>query len=61
MIKRHCVRFMLGCSVFLLAGCGRSDAPRENAPPAGETPALKGPAQQITLHVEGMTERQGIT
>jgi hypothetical protein len=62
---------VLGCSVFLVCGCGGSE-PKEGTPPAKDvgdgTEKKKSPAKEvragprtITVHVPGMTERLGLT
>jgi hypothetical protein len=47
----------LGCSAFLMAGCGGSTTPEKGA--SVQTPAAT--SADVTLHVEGMTERQALT
>jgi hypothetical protein len=48
------VTWVLAAYVFWLSGCGRVVAPETNA-------ASSAHLQQITLHVPGMVDRQGIT
>ena len=69
MIKPFLVAFVLGCSALLLASCTAKNEPKENVPPAKDTPvAVETPApkesppekagpREVTLHVEGMSER----
>jgi hypothetical protein len=54
MFGRTGVAWVLAASAFWLSGCGRDPGPETNAaPPAG--------VRQITVHVPGMIDRQGIT
>jgi hypothetical protein len=53
MFRRRSVAFALAGSAFLLAACGGRSAPEKGGPTAA-------PAE-VTLHVAGMTERQGLT
>ena len=54
MLGRTGVTWVLAASAFWLSACGRLQEPETNAePPAG--------TRQITLHVPGMIDRQGIT
>ena len=54
MVGRTGVMWVLAASAFWLSACGRLQEPETNAAsPAG--------VQQITLHVPGMIDRQGIT
>jgi hypothetical protein len=60
MIRRTSMTLVLAGSAFLLAGCNR--AKEEGAAPAvtpEAAPVVQ--TQQVTLYVEGMTGRQGIT
>jgi hypothetical protein len=67
MIRQSFLTFVLGCSVLLLAGCTARDEPKGEVPPgkgvALETPAKKetSPAKadprEVTLHVDGMSDR----
>ena len=54
MFGRTGVTWVLAASTFWLSGCGRVRGPETNAAPSA-------PMQQITLHVPGMIDRQGIT
>jgi hypothetical protein len=54
MFRRTGVTWVLAASVFWLSACGRIPGPETNA-------ASSAPLQQITLHVPGMVDRQGIT
>jgi hypothetical protein len=48
------VTWLLAASAFCLSACGSATDPnKDTASPAA--------GQQITLHVPGMTDRQGIT
>jgi hypothetical protein len=58
MCNRVSLRTVLGCSAVLLAGCGAGTAPKEGGPPAG---AVATAAGDVTLHVEGMPRRLGLT
>jgi hypothetical protein len=54
MIGRTGVTWVLAASVLWLSGCGRVHEPGTNA-------ASSAGVQQITVHVPGMIDRQGIT
>ena len=54
MFGRMGVTWVLAASAFWLAGCARVHEPETEA-------ASAAGAQQITLHVPGMIDRQGIT
>ena len=54
MIGRMGVTCVLAASVFWLSGCGRVHEPGADA-------ASSAGGQQVTLHVPGMIDRQGIT
>ena len=54
MFGRTGVTLVLAASAFWLSGCGRVHGPETSA-------ASSGGVQQITLHVPGMIDRQGIT
>jgi ABC-type glycerol-3-phosphate transport system substrate-binding protein len=55
MFRRRSVAVALAGSAFLLAACGGRSAPEKGKPAAASAPA------EVTLHVDGMTERQGLT
>jgi hypothetical protein len=48
---------VLVASALWLSSCGRVQEPRQSLSP----PATNAGVQQITLHVPGMIDRQGIT
>lgn len=52
MFKRVSLTLVLGYSASLLVGCGSGNGP-EKEPPANSA--------SVTLHVEGMVERQEIS
>ena len=54
MFGRTGVTWVLAVSAFWLSACGRAREPETNA-------ASSAGAQQLTLHVPGMIDRQGIT
>jgi hypothetical protein len=54
MFGRTGVTWVLAASVLCLSACGRTREPQTNA-------VSSGGAQQLTLHVPGMIDRQGIT
>ena len=54
MFGRTGVTWVLAASALWLSGCGRVHEPETNA-------ASSAGAQQLTLHVPGMIDRQGIT
>jgi hypothetical protein len=54
MFGRTGMTWVLAASALWLSGCGRVRGPETNAAPSA-------PMQQITLHVPGMIDRQGIT
>jgi copper chaperone CopZ len=56
MSRRFGVILGLACCTFL-AACGSTNTP-ENAPPKEPTPANRA---DLTIYVEGMTEKQNIT
>ena len=59
MFMRAYGKIALGCFVLILCSCG-DRAEREKGKEAGkETPAAS--AADVTIYVEGMTERQNIT
>jgi hypothetical protein len=51
---RSGVTWVLAASALWLSACGRVQGPQTKATPAAGL-------QQITLHVPGMVDRQGIT
>jgi hypothetical protein len=53
MFRRMSVTFVLACPALLAAGCGSGAATREAAATAARA--------NVTLHVEGMTERLRLT
>jgi hypothetical protein len=53
MFGRTSVMWVVAASSFWLSGCGRVHEP--------ETAASSAGLRQITLHVPGMIDRQGIT
>jgi hypothetical protein len=63
MVGRTGVMWVLAASALWLSACGRAPEPEKSSPP--DTTATAQPAppavQQITLHVPGMIDRQGIT
>jgi hypothetical protein len=61
MVGRTGVTWMLAASAFWLSACGRAPDPAK--PPSAETPVEPSPPaqHQITIHVPGMIDRQGIT
>jgi hypothetical protein len=60
MFGRAGVVWALAASAFWLSACGRLHKPEKNV--ASETKAESSAGvQQITLHVPGMIDRQGIT
>jgi hypothetical protein len=66
MFGRTSVRWVLAVSVFWLSACGRVHEPEKSLPTEESLPTEKNaesPAgvQQVTLHVPGMIDRQGIT
>jgi hypothetical protein len=60
MFGRTGVMWLLAASAFWLSACGRVHEPEKTLLPEknAEPPAQ---VQQITLHVPGMIDRQGIT
>jgi len=54
MFGRTGVTWVVAASAFWLSACGRVHGPETNA-------ASSAHMQQITLHVPGMVDRQGIT
>jgi hypothetical protein len=59
MLTRLCLGVALGGFALILSGCG-DRAERPKAKPAGQvTPAAN--AADVTIFVQGMTERQNIT
>ena len=58
---------VLGCSALLLASCSSRTEPKDDAPPGKgitleqpakkETPPAKADPREITLHVDGMSDR----
>ena len=60
MFWRTRVTWILAVSAFCLSACGRVHEPEKSVQPEkkAESPAR---VQQITLHVPGMIDRQGIT
>ena len=54
MFGRTGVTWVLAASAFWLSACGRVHGPATNA-------VSSAPLRQITLHVPGMVDRQGIT
>jgi hypothetical protein len=54
MFGRTGVTWVLAASTFCLSACGRVHEPEKNA-------ASSAAVQEITLHVPGMIDRQGIT
>jgi hypothetical protein len=62
MVGRTGVMWVLAASAFWLSACGRVPQPAKIAPDTSPTVQPAAPAvQQITLHVPGMIDRQGIT
>jgi hypothetical protein len=51
---------VLAVSAFWLSACGQVHEPKKGSPPQTEG-APPAAVQQITLHVPGMIDRQGIT
>jgi hypothetical protein len=60
MFGRTGVTWLLAVSVFWLSACGRVHEPEKSLQPETNAEPSAG-AQQITLHVPGMIDRQGIT
>ena len=60
MFGRTGVTWVLAASSFWLSACGRAHEPEKSLPP-GTNAASSAVVQQITLHVPGMIDRQGIT
>lgn len=60
MMRRTSVTLVLAGSAFLLAGCNRG-RDESNAPLATYAAPATVQAQELTLYVDGMTGRQGIT
>jgi hypothetical protein len=63
MVGRTSVTWVLAASAFWLSACGRAPESEKSAPPDTSATAQPAPpaVQQITLHVPGMIDRQGIT
>ena len=60
MFGRTVMMWVLAASAFWLSACGRVNEPEKSLPP--ETNAVSSASvQEITLHVPGMIDRQGIT
>jgi hypothetical protein len=67
MTKQLFLALVLGCSAMLLASCAARDEPKDDSPPGKgialetpvkkETPAAKPDPREVTLHVDGMSER----
>jgi uncharacterized lipoprotein len=60
MFGRTSMTWVLAISVFWLSACGRVNEPEKSVQPEKNAESPAG-AQQITLHVPGMINRQGIT
>jgi hypothetical protein len=60
MFGRTGVVWVLAASAFWLSACGRAHKPEKSAPPETNAASPAG-VRQITLHVPGMIDRQGIT
>ena len=60
MFGRTGVTWVLAVSVFWLSACGRVHEPEKSLPTEKNAESPVG-VQQITLHVPGMIDRQGIT
>ena len=60
MVKRMGVTWVLAASAFCLSACSRVDEPDKGLP-AETKSASDVSVQEITLHVPGMIDRQGIT
>jgi len=60
MFGRTGMAVVLTASAFWLSGCGRAHEPEKSLPPETNA-ATPASVQQITLHVPGMIDRQGIT
>jgi hypothetical protein len=60
MFGRTGVAWVLAASALWLSGCGRGPEPQKGLPPEAAAAPSAG-VQQITLHVPGMIDRQGIT
>jgi hypothetical protein len=60
MFGRTGVTWVVAASVFWLSACGRVHEPQTSLPRQTNTASSAG-VQQITLHVPGMIDRQGIT
>jgi hypothetical protein len=60
MFGRTGVTLVVAASAFWLSACGRLHEPEKSLPRQMNT-ASSGGVQQITLHVPGMIDRQGIT
>ena len=59
MFGRTGVTWVLAASSFWLSACGRLHESEKSVPP--ETNAASSAGVQLTLHVPGMIDRQGIT
>jgi hypothetical protein len=67
MIKQISLALVLSCSAILLAGCTARDEPKDDSTPGKgialetpvktETPAAKPDPREVTLHVDGMSDR----
>ena len=59
MLKRFLASFILCGSVLLAASCTTRTEPKEDPPAVAEAPALpaKPDPREVTLHVDGMSER----
>jgi hypothetical protein len=60
MVGRTGVTWVLAASAFWLSSCGRVHEPEKSLAPAANAASAAG-VRQITLHVPGMIDRQGIT
>ena len=60
MVGRTGVAWVLIGSAFWLSACSRKDGPAKGLPAATKSASEVG-LQEITLHVPGMIDRQGIT
>ena len=67
MIKQIPFALVLGCFAILLASYAARDEPKDDAPPGKglaqeapvktETPPAKPDPREVTLHVDGMSDR----
>ena len=61
MFGRTGTTVLLAAAAFWLSACGRAPEPEKSLPPETNVASPPAAVQQITLHVPGMIDRQGIT